>query len=84
MGTAPLHKIIRLQELPTYTGLATTQIKERVSAGTFPKPVRLSERRFGWLESDVVKWQQDRIIENARIDWAEAERSGKSPFKKKV
>jgi prophage regulatory protein len=82
MATTPLHKIIRLEELPAYTGLQTTQIKQQVSKGTFPKPVRLSERRFGWLEADIVKWQQERITEQARIDWVEQERAGKFPFKK--
>ena len=82
MATTPLHKIIRLQELTAFTGLHTTQIKEAIRKGTFPQPVKLSERRFGWLECDVVKWQQDRITEHARIAERERERRGKQfPFR---
>jgi prophage regulatory protein len=28
----------------------------RVKDGTFPAPVRLSQRRIAWLESDVMNW----------------------------
>jgi prophage regulatory protein len=32
-----------------------------VSKGTFPKQVRLSPRAVGWIESEIVKWQEGRI-----------------------
>ncbi len=33
-----------------------TTLWRRVKDGTFPKPVRLSENRIAWLESDVDEW----------------------------
>jgi prophage regulatory protein len=59
----PLHRVIRLEELPSYTGLKRTQIEEEIRKGTFPQPVRLSERRKGWLEPELITWQQARIVE---------------------
>jgi predicted DNA-binding transcriptional regulator AlpA len=29
----------------------------------FPRPVKLSARRKGWLESELIVWQQQRIAE---------------------
>lgn len=59
--TETLHKIIRASELPAFTGLRRTQIDSLIERGLFPKPVKLSERRKGWLESELITWQQQRI-----------------------
>ena len=63
MTKAPLHRIIRLRELPTWVGLQRSQIDELIRAGEFPAPIRLNDtgRAKGWLESEVVAWQQKRI-----------------------
>jgi prophage regulatory protein len=34
-----------------------------VSRGVFPKQVRLSPRAVGWIESEILEWQQARIAE---------------------
>jgi len=57
----PLHKIIRLVDLPQFTGLRRTQIDELIKCGCFPKPVKLSVRRKGWLETELIAWQQQCI-----------------------
>ena len=56
-----LHKIIRLAELPQFCGLRRTQIETLIAGGTFPRPVKLSARRKGWLEAELITWQQTRI-----------------------
>jgi prophage regulatory protein len=56
-----LHKIIRLAELHQFCGLKRTQVQTLIAAGKFPRPVKLSERRKGWLESELITWQQARI-----------------------
>ena len=56
-----LHRIIRSSELPKFTGLRRTQIDALIKRGQFPQPVKLSERRKGWLEAELVSWQQSRI-----------------------
>jgi predicted DNA-binding transcriptional regulator AlpA len=59
MTKAPLHRIIRLRELPMWVGLQRTQIDELITRGEFPAPIRLNEtgRAKGWLEHEVVQWQ---------------------------
>lgn len=54
-------KIIRLRDLPSYVGLARTQIDTLICRGLFPRPIRLSTRAKGWLASDIAKWQAGRI-----------------------
>ncbi len=63
MTKAPLHRIIRLRELPTWVGLQRSQIDKLIIRGEFPKPIRLNDpgRAKGWLESEIVQWQQERI-----------------------
>jgi prophage regulatory protein len=56
-----LSRIIRMAELPAYCGLRRTQIDFLISRGEFPRPIKLSARRKGWLESELLEWQAARI-----------------------
>lgn len=58
-----LQTIIRLADLPQFCGLKRTQVDELIKAGKFPRPVKLSVRRKGWLESELIAWQTARIAE---------------------
>src|SRR5205809_6366620 len=55
-----LERIIRRRDLPAYVGLRSTQIDILRKAGKFPQGFALSERAVGWLESDIIAWQQAR------------------------
>ena len=61
--TEHLTRIIRLAELPQFCGLKRTQIDQLIEERKFPRPVKLSARRKGWLESELIVWQQQRIAE---------------------
>jgi prophage regulatory protein len=78
LSRATLSRIYRLQELTKFVGLRRTQIAEMIKAGTFPKPIPLSEsgRAVGWLETELVAWQQNRMAARnaARNNDAPAER----------
>jgi prophage regulatory protein len=68
-----LHRILRLREVEDATGRKRSAIYEGVAAGTFPAPVRLGDRAVGWLESEILDWQEQRIAErNARRKHLEA------------
>ena len=64
-------QIIRLAELPRYTGLRRTQIQHYIEKGDFPRPIKLGERAKGWLASEIRAWQQ------ARISARNSERAGR-------
>lgn len=45
--------------------LSRSTIYRGVLAKTFPAPVRITERRVAWRESDVQAWIQSRVQEVA-------------------
>ncbi|MBK6599638.1 MAG: AlpA family transcriptional regulator [Proteobacteria bacterium] len=52
--------ILRLPAVKARTGLSRSTIYQRVSAGTFPKPITLGSepeaRAVGWLDSEIEAW----------------------------
>jgi prophage regulatory protein len=56
-------RIIRKSDLPRFTGLRRTTIDTLIKAGKFPRPIPLAERAVGWVESELIAWQQSRIAE---------------------
>lgn len=61
-----LHKIVRLADLSQFCGLRRTQIELLIAEGKFPRPVKLSARRKGWLEAELIIWQQQHIAQRDR------------------
>lgn len=53
--------IYRLRDVQRLTGLSRSQIYALASRGSFPRPIKLSERASGWLSSEVEQWIADRI-----------------------
>lgn len=53
--------LLRRKQVEARTGLARSTIYQYVRAGTFPKPVPLSSRAVGWIESEISDWIAERI-----------------------
>ncbi len=53
--------LLRLPEVRRRTGRSRSEIYRGVAAGTFPKPVKLSERSSAWPEHEVAAWIAERI-----------------------
>jgi prophage regulatory protein len=51
-------RLVSFQELNPRYGIkyCRVHLMRKVSAGEFPQPVRISDRRIAWLESDVAAW----------------------------
>lgn len=49
-------RILRKPEVLQMVGLGNTALYEAISENRFPRPVRLSKRSVGWLESEVQQW----------------------------
>jgi prophage regulatory protein len=58
-----VHKVLRLPEVLNATGLSQSAIYARIAEQKFPKPIPISKRAVGWLESDIAAWQEARIAE---------------------
>ena len=56
-------KFLRIREVVQVTGLPVSTLYEKIAAGEFPRQVRLSPRAVGWLEDEILAWQESRIAE---------------------
>lgn len=48
--------MLPIKKVSEMTTLAPASIRRKYRAGTFPAPLKLSERRYAWRESDVQGW----------------------------
>ena len=55
------HKLLRLPQVKTITGLSKSTIYARISEGTFPKQIPLGPRLVVWVESDIQKWITEQV-----------------------
>ena len=58
-----VQQILLRDEVERATGLPRSTIYEKIAKGSFPKPIRLSERAVGWLETEIEAWQKARIAQ---------------------
>jgi prophage regulatory protein len=66
--TTEAQKILRRGDVEKLTGMRRSSLYAAVAEGKFPPPIRLSEKCVGWLESEIVDWQQRCIRErDARL-----------------
>ena len=54
------NKVLRRREVEALTGLSRATIYRHLRAGTFPRPIRLTDRLVGWLERDIEAWLTSR------------------------
>jgi prophage regulatory protein len=54
---------LRKREVSRRVGLAVPTIYRKIQEGTFPRPVRLSERASAWPASEVDRWMRERVAE---------------------
>ena len=53
-------RILRLPEVMDRVGLSKSMIYKLIGYDDFPKPVKLSLRSSGWIESEVDEWFAER------------------------
>lgn len=61
----PLDRFLRENEVRRITGLSRAQRQRLERAGRFPPRVPLSDRAFGWIESEIRAWVAARV--SARV-----------------
>lgn len=50
------NELMSLARVQQYTSLSRSSIYRGIARGTFPRQVRLSAGRVGWLRSEVEDW----------------------------
>ncbi|WP_010322919.1 helix-turn-helix transcriptional regulator [Marinobacterium stanieri] len=58
------HAILTRKEVEQLTSMSRTSIYRMMGKSEFPKQVRLSPSRVGWLAEDIDNWLQQRIDES--------------------
>jgi prophage regulatory protein len=54
------NRVLRRRDVEALTGLSRATIYRHLRAGTFPRPIRLTDRLVGWLERDIEAWLASR------------------------
>ena len=49
-------KLLKAKEVAARTSFSIPHIHRLAREGKFPKPIKISESRNGWLEEDVNNW----------------------------
>lgn len=49
-------RILRLGAVLERTGLSRSTLYRKVSSGTFPRQLKISDRCAGWRETEVEEW----------------------------
>ena len=49
-------RLLRVAEVLERVGFGRSQLYRKISAGTFPQPVKIGEKSIRFLESDVEAW----------------------------
>ncbi|VVE77369.1 helix-turn-helix transcriptional regulator [Pandoraea sputorum] len=62
-----VERLLKLKEVKARVSFGTTAIYERVSAGTFPAPVKLGYASR-WIESEIQDWIAGRVASARRSD----------------
>jgi prophage regulatory protein len=58
--------ILRLPELRKRIGLGRSSIYALVKQGSFPRPVRLSQRAVGWVAAEIEAWLAERAAKRLK------------------
>jgi predicted DNA-binding transcriptional regulator AlpA len=60
--SSALTRIFCKHELPAFVGVSRAALEEMIRNNEFPRPIRINDhgRILGWLESEIIEWQQRR------------------------
>lgn len=56
-------RLLRRPDVEQLTGKTRAGIYEDMSAGTFPRPVKIGPRAVAWVESEINEWLRRRIAD---------------------
>ena len=55
------HKLLRLPEVKSTTGLSRSTIYDRIAESTFPNQIPLGPRLVVWVESSIQNWIAEQV-----------------------
>jgi prophage regulatory protein len=70
-------RVLRLPELMNRLGLGRSAIYRALREGSFPRPIKITPRASGWLQSEVDAWLAARITQREESTAIPAKRDAK-------
>lgn len=55
-------RFIKLPDVMAMTGKARSSIYADIKNKTFPSPIKIGFRSVAWRLSDVIEWQESRVL----------------------
>jgi prophage regulatory protein len=55
------NEIVRLRDGRKYFGYGPTTLTDKIKTGEIPAPIKLGDRARGWLGSQILEWQRQRV-----------------------
>lgn len=62
------YRFLSFKEVQQLTGLSRSTIYRQVRRGDFPRPRTISERKVGFLETDLERWFKERGFAPTAVD----------------
>ena len=59
-------RILKAKDVAERVSISTSQVYRLARDGRFPQPVKVTENRSGWLETEVDQWI-DECIRRSRL-----------------
>ena len=58
-----MQQLLSVKQVSLRVCLSVSQIRRLVKSGQFPKPMKISPGRNGWLETDIEDWVANLVKE---------------------
>jgi len=62
-----MQQLLSSNQVSARVSLSVSQIRRLISSNKFPKPIKISAGRNGWLEKDIDAWIQKLIEESENV-----------------
>lgn len=59
-------RIIQRKEVQERTTLSKSALYLKIKEGSFPRPVKLSKRRVGWISEEIAEWLTQQIEQSRK------------------
>lgn len=62
-----MQQLLSIKQKSLRVCLSVSQIRRLVKAGQFPRPIKISPGRNGWLETDIETWVANLVKESSDV-----------------
>ena len=60
--------ISRRPQVQARTGIPKATMYAMMAMGTFPRPIKIGARAVAWLDSDIDRWIEARVVASKKGD----------------